>query len=89
MPASELTFVCDTYKGCHISALALYDNWNSEWIGKAHLFWKRRNEKHLATVTSAERFYNSEDAEKHALGLAHGWVDEHFMDDPRTPAPRR
>jgi hypothetical protein len=61
--------------------MAIYDPENRYWIPKAHLYWKRRSEKHLATLTSPENhFDNPTDAERHAVSLAYQWCDEHIIE---------
>jgi hypothetical protein len=83
----RLTFICDVYRGCQISAMAIYDSSRDAWIPRAHTYWKRGSEKHLGTLTDSQRFESSHQAQSHALALAHQWCDEHMVDF--EPVPRR
>ena len=85
----EFTFVWDVYKGCQISALAIYDPGNREWFAKAHTYWKRGTEKHLGTLTDSKRFESQAEAQTHALSLAHDWCDNHIFDLIPSPINRQ
>jgi hypothetical protein len=86
MEHRRLQFVWSFYKGCRISAMAIYDPGSREWIPKAHTYWKRGHEKHLGTLTDSERFETSVAAQNHALSLAHQWCDENLPE--LIPSPR-
>jgi hypothetical protein len=80
MEQRELEFVWNVYKGCQISAMAICDRHPPQLDCKGKTYWRRGQEKRLATLTDSERFETCVEAQNHAVSLAHKSCDENVIE---------
>jgi hypothetical protein len=88
MQTKRNTFVNEFYKNCYVLAVASYDPFIGKWTPKALIHWKRRNEEHVGTLVDSVRFETNQEAEHHALSLAHDWADEQMVELIPSPISR-